>query len=251
MKIKELKHNHSLTDLLKVILFSIVMLLPFFSVLTRSLYVICNKNAYQSYSGTASGEYELVDSLVAGEDYTFNKPYSENFQFNGDIYVDITNFATSNTGLENFYLNNSDSINRLVFTITTNTGSKMELYNGTTYLDYWTIQPNMSLFIEFTATANATLTDNTNIRQYSVTNSTLDNAFEYSLNELENKDLFSWTKNTGTYTAINAMCTGLEMQMPVIPVILTYWFLISVIYLVLDIVIKTITYITHIIGSRA
>lgn len=51
-KLKLGKHDHSLTDILKVLLFAIVMLAPFFAILTECLYMICNKNAPTNYTGT-------------------------------------------------------------------------------------------------------------------------------------------------------------------------------------------------------
>lgn len=52
-KLKDLKikHCHTLTDILKVLIFAIVMLAPFFAVMTECLYMICNKNAPANYTG--------------------------------------------------------------------------------------------------------------------------------------------------------------------------------------------------------
>lgn len=48
---KVLKHDHSLTDILKVCIFAIVMMAPFFAVLFECLYMVCNKNAPSNYTG--------------------------------------------------------------------------------------------------------------------------------------------------------------------------------------------------------
>lgn len=53
----KIKHNHKLTDILKVCIFSIVMMAPLFAILTECLYIICNKSAPTNY---ATGNPELV-----------------------------------------------------------------------------------------------------------------------------------------------------------------------------------------------
>lgn len=59
---KMLKHDHSLTNLLKVSIFAIVMMAPFFAVLLESLYMICNKNAPSNYTGV---QQDLFYNAVA------------------------------------------------------------------------------------------------------------------------------------------------------------------------------------------
>lgn len=121
------KHDHSLTDLLKIFVFSIVMMAPFIAIAVECLYMICNKNAPANYTGTQQDVfYNAVSNMCA-------------------------------------------------------------------------------------------------------------------------KPLFSWTTQTGIYTPINAMCTGLEIQSGALPILLTYWALMTAIYIVFDIVIKMFTYITHLI----
>ena len=121
------KHDHSLTDVLKFVIFMIVMLAPFFAIMTECLFVICNKNAPSNYTGTVQ-----------------------------DVF-----------------------------------------YN---------------------AVAN-----------------------------MVSKPLFSWTTQTGIYTPVNAMCTGLDVQGGALPVLLVYWALMTAIYIVFDIVIKIFTTLTHMI----
>lgn len=48
----EKKHDHSLTDYLKAMIFAVVMLAPFFAVAVECLYMIFNKNAPTNYTGT-------------------------------------------------------------------------------------------------------------------------------------------------------------------------------------------------------
>lgn len=121
------QHDHSLTDILKFVIFMIVMLAPFFAIMTECLFVICNKNAPSNYTGTVQ-----------------------------DVF-----------------------------------------YNA--------------------------------------------------VNNMVSKPLFSWTTQTGIYTPVNAMCTGLDVQSGALPVLIVYWALMTAIYIVFDIVIKIFTTLTHMI----
>ena len=126
MKVGE--HNHKLTDLLKVFIFSIIMLAPLIAVATKCAYVICNRNAFESYTSTAG---------------------------------------------------------------------------------------------------------------------TLDNVFYYAVAQLQTESLFNWCTNTGIYTTINAMNTGLGITDATISLLLTYWALLTALYVVFDIIIVLFTKITH------
>lgn len=91
-KLKEkVKHDHSLTNLLKVCIFAVVMMAPFFAVLLESLYMIVNKNAPTNYTGvqqdlfynavanlstktlftwvTGTGMYTTINSVLTGLDF--------------------------------------------------------------------------------------------------------------------------------------------------------------------------------------
>ena len=94
MKLKELKHNHSLTDLLKVLIFSILMITPLLSVATRCLYVICNKNAYQS--AEIQSTYETYNIEY---EYTSNEVNNVNDLVDNNIYMlDKVNYGTLTDG---------------------------------------------------------------------------------------------------------------------------------------------------------
>ena len=62
-----------------------------------------------------------------------------------------------------------------------------------------------------------------------------------------NKPLFNWTTDTGIYTTINAMCSGLQIENGALPILLTYWSFITLIYIVFDLVIGIFTKITHLL----
>ena len=78
----------------------------------------------------------------------------------------------------------------------------------------------------------------------------IDNVFEYSFNKLANDNLFNWTENTAVYTGVKAMTDNLQINITVIPMIITYWFLLTVIYVLIDLVIKAFTVLTHMIIKK-
>lgn len=68
------KHDHRLTSVLKVIIFSIVMLAPFFAVAVECLYVICNKNAPSNYTGTIQNVfYNAVANISTQSLFTWTE----------------------------------------------------------------------------------------------------------------------------------------------------------------------------------
>ena len=85
------KHDHKLTSLLKVLIFSVVMLAPFTAVYMECAYAICNPNAYQSYGGTYTLNkvfYEAMNNMTNSNLF--------NWAENTAIYTAIN---TMNTGL--------------------------------------------------------------------------------------------------------------------------------------------------------
>ena len=76
---------------------------------------------------------------------------------------------------------------------------------------------------------------------------TLDNAFYYGVEKMTESDLFNWTQNTTLYNGIKTMTDNLEIQTPAIAILLTYWFILTIIYVIIDIVLKGFTTLTHLI----
>ena len=65
LKNLKVKHKHSLTDYLKVLIFAVIMLAPFFAVATECLYMICNKSAPTNYTGTQQDVfYNAVNNIT-------------------------------------------------------------------------------------------------------------------------------------------------------------------------------------------
>lgn len=236
MKLNELKHNHSLTDLLKILLFAILMLAPVGMVASRCLYVIANKNAYQSYSNATEVKTYLNYDSVIGNTYIMN-------------WVDNNNGMTNNT---------TQIIPYQSITITAPTGAVKFRYGNNKTLQFYDVndtnlgsQTNITSF-SYVANSNTSLqTQPWFNRQLVLTQKvSLDNVFEYSIEQLEQSNLFNWTKNTAIYSGVETMTTQLGITNQTIPILLVYWFLLTIIYIIIDIILKLFTYMTHTLSSR-
>ena len=227
MKISELKHNHSLTDLLKVILFSIVMLLPFFNVLTRSLYVICNKNAYQSYSETNVQKIEQIDNAQSYADtFTYNvKPLDTSHSTSGKQYYSYISIDNVNSNAVSFSIYSNQTNAHLIMFWDSN---DVEVQRFT-----WGASEN-NAFEEFyfTKTSGNDLFNYANVFLIYETTDKLDNVFEYSVSKLEQSQLYNWTTQTAIYTGVSTMTTQLGITGNIIPIIVCYWFFMTIIYII-------------------
>ena len=93
---------------------------------------------------------------------------------------------------------------------------------------FWTFSFNLHSY-----TGNFTISDLRYIEynKYSY----LDDAFMYGLYKTEESQYFNWAKNTALYTGVNEFTNALGITTTYIPFLMTYWLLISVVYLIYDI----------------
>lgn len=248
------KHDHTLTDIIKAFIFFIVLLAPILAVLTKCLYVSCNKNANLSYSGYENGNVTLdyVTSntqIVIGDEYYFTNgavttPHAEVgtrtqriFYNNVQVIENSTSYDLANTYAVGFY--------------TISNSANMYYYFYYDNEQYFQLSSNNAFTIKFNITQDST--GNTNpfticnclYKKDVNPNYQLDKAFYYAVDEMKDSTLFGWTKNTAIYTGVNAMCSGLAVQDGALPVLITYWTLTTAIYIILDIVIFAFKKITH------
>ena len=255
LKKQRQKHDHKGTKILKLIIFSCVMLAPFFSILTRCLYVL-NPNAKDSYFGETINQYDNIvvrefSELNTNTTYYYYNNYVE-FEVNVNkvIYVSDVNIIINNSNVE---LDNNDI---KAFRTTYYSGYSYTIFYHNDMTAYTGIRSSeYEIYFSFRYISNDFTTENLQARfngniTYHIYNkySYLDNAFEYSLENLAKSNYYNWTQNTGIYTGINSMCTGLGVN-NVIAILLTYWALCTCIYIVFDIVIELFTKITHFINA--
>lgn len=256
------KHDHALTNWLKVIIFALLMLAPFFSVASKCLYVACNKNAKDSYYGETINElsinYVNVSQLQLNKTYNFDSKtvnYSTNRGYlrrNNYFYIKL---LESNSLLPDLVVNNNYylGVYKQPALSYNEWGISSERGGSNIYSTESTSAFIITLKFELLGFAfEEDLLQGTQILgKYDYNNySFLDNAFEYGVNQLTKTPAFAWTKNTAIYTPINAMTEGLGFTQDnnVIAVLLTYWSLLTAIYVLFDIIISLFVKITHLLS---
>lgn len=275
LKDMKVKHNHTLTDILKVLIFSLVMLAPFGAVLSKCLYTTFNKNAKDSYSGNYEITYKYESNQVANENdlvegniyqlNTNNSSISEFLDEDKWLYfellseldlqdsinvdetlTDIKQF--SNSTIMSFYktIEDNTQINLYssMYDLTWNDYYISFVYNGffDSNITIKLIDKSNSAFLDINYIQ---YTDYNEIESVNLTG-TLDNGFYYAVNELSDQPLFNWTKNTFIYSTINQMTTGLDFgNNNVLALLLTYWILNTLIYIIFDIIIEVFKKLTH------
>lgn len=248
-KLEKRKHDHKLTHWLKFGIFAVIMVAPFFSVLARTMYVVVNKNAKDSYSDNLIKEKVSITAytdFVEGEIYNFQTKhvYQNVNVLSRRIYFTNSNFNYVDMGL----------IDREYYSITiADLGNPNNLYYWMYYNDnqYQQITiPNDSVYSKFTLQIDRIEGTQTgypfNVNTYVYQTNMLDNVFEYSINKLKENNLYNWSKETGIYTAINNMISGLGAN-DVLAMLLAYWGILTAVYIVFDIVIECFTKLTHLL----
>ena len=194
MKLNDIKHNHSLTDLLKILIFSILMMIPFIDVGTRCLYVICNKNAYQSYSDS-----NLIQTNTIPTNYTqiiennvvqFN--YFENTSYTGGHSIKYGFKSISFNPLDYGWNNRDWNSVQFIFN-----GSNKYIYLFDTNNDYQAKNIWGTSITSFAIVSNGVNTDvsqqigteYTQVSMITYQSQKLDNIFDYSVNKLSQSEL--------------------------------------------------------------
>lgn len=307
MKIEKPRHDHKLTDLLKVCIFSLLMLAPLVASCSQWIYATINKNAYQSYSGTQSytsatpvyqtNEVNSFEDLVQNNYYelhftttiTFNddlQPSNKVLQILSDYgnnVMNIINVSTNSDGDSLIYiLNNIQygeidyllSYNEIIDNTSSITRHYYELFNYdnanddfSSAVEVGVIEGNLYIYTinttilfqyliddysAFLTSEDYSITAVNTMQEYTITQheqSTLDNAFYYGVDQMTKSELFNWTQNTALYSGIKAMTDNLQIQTNAIAILLTYWFILTIIYIIVDIVLKLFTTITH-LGTK-
>lgn len=227
------------------IIYACLLFAPIFSILVSCMYVIFNKNAYQSYSGESqttinyryeSNEVNSTADLVLGHIYRFD--FNELPSSYTD-YFNCTMLVCSRSGslqmifdAENNYsmnvTSNGTECNCVVYN---NNGSYVTLYGiDTTYVIF-----QYKNYFNPSYINHVSYTDYNEIESVTISTDSLDNVFEYSIEKVEQNNLYNWSKTTGTYTVLETTCEGLGITNTFTPMLLAYWLIISIIYFLYDI----------------
>lgn len=279
MKMSKEKHDHKITKNLKAILFAFLMFLPVLSVVSTSLYTIFNDNAYQSYDGketylqaelkTQTNAVNTLSDIKVGNYYllTITKDSGISELFNDLPDVDQIEFKYEFIGQEGAEI-----------TITSNYMYSFN-YANITYPTKNNIQGYVEIYLEsvdgYTTTISAwqeislivKIRNNSYIGAWQVFHElpaeykeyttiekekyTLNNAFDKAFNDLENKKMFSWTKDTIIYDGVSKTLNLLQVKNNTLAVLISYWLYLTTIYIIIDIIIESIVFLTHMINVKA
>lgn len=254
MRNREEKHKFKESKIGKII-YGFLMFAPLLAIGVTCGYVMFNKNAFQSYAGKYELEYKYqtndvnsVQDLVEGRIYTFT--YQET-EYSGRIGIeklilgdDLTQYNMSIAGSQydttirinySYLGTNYDCIafsplnNEQV--LLTSTEPLNFIYGNTQFnqnIDYLIPMISKCNEIEVVAIEGSE-------------NSLLSNVFYYSVDKVEQSNLFNWSKTSNIYTGMHNFTTALNVTNTFIPMLLTYWLIISVIYFLYDIVLILLT----------
>lgn len=250
MKINDIKHNHSLTDLLKVGIFSILMCAPLIAIGTTCAYAIVNKNAVESYGDkyvtttqtlTNTNQFVENQNIIANYKEVTGETtvYGAYIKYNS-ISINWTDYGFADHNYNQFRLFNNGTI-------------QLKDTNGTQYTESnkWGNTLKTFTFNFNSITDTASMNGGVSYVALFYSQQTLDNAFYYATEKMTQSDLFNWTQNTAIYTGVSAMCTQLDIETNVIPILIVYWFILTIIYVIIDIVLKCFTTLTHMISKEA
>lgn len=216
------------------IIYGFLLFMPLLSIGARCLYVIFNKNAYQSYS-----DYEIQDTitvttsnnlLIENRDYVWT--YTQAFGDNATDFVYFNSISENILALEPNYT-------IVAFRLTGNANLMLRDSNNQdhTRFNYFTNDNAIKTF-NFnykSTTLPAKLINSGKLLLINYKKGTMDNVFEYSINQTQESNIYNWAKQTGTYTVLNNTTTGLGITNEFIPMLMAYWLIVSVIYFLFDI----------------
>lgn len=253
LKKEKKKHNHKATDLLKVSIFFILMLAPFMAVASKCMYVICNKNAKDSYSSKSIYQTFLVnEQTTISDNVLLNLKYKQDYNsYKTNVINNLTYFSYTAEDLGITQID-YDTITKITFR---QKGGGYEIPRVLFMDNANTIKANKDWNEDFDMNFMGHINDNwiysiATITQTILTQNKLDNVFEYATNQLEEIKEFNWAKSTGIYTPIYNMTNGMGIKTNVVPMLLAYWSVLTAIYIVFDLIIWIFTKITHMINAE-
>lgn len=252
-----------------------ILTLPFTAVAIKCGYVLLNKNAYQNYSTSETIE-KAINTTPTSETIENNKYYNIEFKYtntldNEEIFKEQDTYETlelikilPNVNNQDYDYNNINfyKIKADFFSVSKPEGATNinltidDIGETTTSIKAL----NINILVKILNIDNLTETAKSKLKPLTekeyiytsemVEKTNLDNVFYTAIDELSNKSLFEWTKNTIFYNTINNLTTNLKISSDTIPVVLTYWITITLIYIIINLVVSSITILTEIINQK-
>lgn len=277
-KLKGNKHNHLFTDLLKVAIFGLMLLLPFLCFMPTGFYYGFNEHATNETTTQINYKYEsnevnTLDDLIEGNIYQLDNFDLANNMLSSDIYFYVLKY--DNTDLFETYSDyegNNFNIKDCIIYLNTNDYQNNEWIISLYLIDY----EGTSLYFEYNNElilhncifiCNQYIVDyfdynsNLSLPQYTDYNviesvetnvqDTISNKMYLAWEGVWTSPLFNWTNTTPLNTGLNGFIGifGIN-QSSYIANCLIYLLTITAIYVVFDIVLGIFKWLTHLIGNK-
>lgn len=216
------------------IIYGFLLFMPLLAIGVTCSYAIFNKNAYQSYYGETINEENFItidkNKLTSENTYYFiSNPIAQTETTSVTIYVnDLTRNNQSLPTCNNIRFVYQNNVNYIFY------------YNDGTYLGENNLNTS-SINVKFDFVYSTQI-----INLNSVYNkfyyleykelSFVSEVFYYSIDKVQQSPLFNWAEKSAIYTGMTTTCNALNITTPFIPLLMTYWLIISVIYILYDII---------------
>lgn len=265
----KVKHDHTLTDIIKVGIFALFLILPILVFLPNCLYYGFNEHATNETTTQINYKYQsnevnTVDDLVEGNIYfldrlTITQDYNESFYCDfldfGEYHITGLNIdetfdgkTNGNVSYEegNFYMSvNNANINIAL--------SSTELDLSDFYLDDFIFIYNASMNYVFTYRNELPTYTDYNVIESVETNvdNTITQSVSIAWQRMWETPMLNWTSNNTFQFTINAFTNifGITPESKMANY-LTYLLVITCIYLIFDIVLTLTTKLTHLINAK-
>jgi len=227
------------------IIYAFLLFMPLLAIGVTCAYAIFNKNAYQSTAMVQDTKYELIGNQENFEVRNYYQFYTNSNLIlnNRNQTIKFKNFA-SISGYTQAEILNIEKTNQFEFYQNQNGKFIHFSLNGQSenyYFQFANTEGVLSrnLIFNFQFDGNNNLLnnyqDNIYLLQFGQSN-LLDNVFYYSIDKVQESPLFNWAKDSAIYTGMTTTCNALNITTPFIPLLTTYWLIISIIYILYDII---------------
>lgn len=252
MKNRDLKKGKEST--IGKIIYGFLLFMPLIAILSSIIINTFNMSAKQETEITYKYETNEVnsgDDLVIGNIYHFNfddyiTEISTNNTFELDInlvegLIEFVDFSIDDYITEDYVLQN------IRFTFDDTWNYRVYLFSST-YI-YGTFEEQSTLFSNCDVIINNFLNidfqyfskcENIPIESVETHNLDTQDIFYKAIEKVEQSNLFNWAENSLIYTGIHNTCTQLSITTTFIPLLLAYWLIISVIYILYDIILMVL-----------
>lgn len=280
----KVKHDHNLTDIIKVGIFALFLILPILVFLPNCLYYGFNEHATNETTTQINYKYQsnevnTLDDLVVGNIYQLDEIY---LSYNNDFILDINIYSYNCTTEVMYYLsqnstfidaqfdrnyNNKDSFIHLSIDngeMVLSFPNSQNLVSNLVYSDYEIELNNVVFFIEennlndfkdwFELYGN-NLPHYTDYNVIESVDTNVDNTITQSVTNAWQRmwetPMLNWTSNNTFQFTINAFTNifGITTESKMANY-LTYLLVITCIYLIFDIVLTLTTKLTHLINAK-